>query len=213
VQQIRLRLRENTLQFHAGQYLEIVHPSGAGIPLSVASSPLRLPELVFHYQSTRGSHDARLVDELLDAGRSLQLKGPGGDVFVNAETTSNLLLIAGGTGVSQALAIIDDLHLRQASNKVTLLCCADRVEDFYFKSLLHAQSKPWLTVEYLADPRRTADNRAMRWLQAHAGEHLTDRILLCGGPPFVYAACDAVVAGGIKADNTESDVYAYAPRN
>lgn len=213
MQQIRLRLHDNTLRFQAGQYLEIVHPDGTGIPLSVASSPLQLPELAFHYQSVAGSDDARRIDELLKLKQPLQLDGPGGDVFITAEQTDPLLLVAGGTGASQALSIIEDLLLRQSDLPVTLICFADHARDFYFREHLEAHKADWLRVEYFADPGRTSENRGMMWLRQHASQHMTARTIICGGPPFVYAALDALTAGGMPASRTESDVYAYAPRH
>lgn len=212
MQQIQLHLRDNTLHFHAGQYLQIVHPDGTGIPLSAASSPLRLPQLTFHYQSTADSEDARRVDELLSQQQPLRLLGPGGTVFVTAQESGPLLLAAGGTGASQALSIIDDLVLRGTYTQVTLICCADREEDFYFREALAQLEVPWLRLEYFADPKRASDNLGMRWLSEHAGQFSNWRTILCGGPPFVYAACDALVSGGMAMEQTESDVYAYAPR-
>jgi len=38
------------------------------------------------------------------------------------------------------------------------------------------------------------------------------QIVLCGSPGFVYAALDTLQAGGVLAEQTRSDVFAYAPR-
>ena len=53
--------------FRAGQYVVFEHPDG-GIPMSIASSPGRLPHIVFHYRSTPGVPEAARFDALLDAG-------------------------------------------------------------------------------------------------------------------------------------------------
>ncbi len=92
--------------FAAGQYLEIQHPSGARIPLSIASAPYQLPQLELHYRSTPGDALAPLLDDLLKARGELDLRGPFGDVSVTAYA-GPLLLVAGGTGISQALSILE----------------------------------------------------------------------------------------------------------
>ncbi len=124
-----------------------------------------------------------------------------------------LLLVAGGTGAAQALAIVDDLTLRHRETPVTLLACADSEADFYFADALGAESRSWLNVELIADPRRDADNAALTWLTAQAQQHRDHRVVLCGSPDFVYAAQDALTRGGLSAERMESDVFAYAPRS
>lgn len=212
VQRVILHLRDEEFLFSAGQYLEVVHPSGRSIPLSIASSPLRLPELEIHYRSTSGAQEAADMDALLAAGEAFTLRGPLGEVRLDAADARPLLLVAGGTGAAQALAIIEDLMLRNAPQPVTVLCCADEEADFYFRSSLQAIHEPWFEAVFVADPRRTPDNAGMRWLAEHGERYRDHRIILCGSPPFVYAAGDTLVAAGVNEQALESDVFTYAPR-
>ena len=218
MQQIVLRLdntgdSEDSFTFQAGQYLEIVHPGGTTIPLSIASSPLELPELHLHYQSTPGAPGARLLDELLETRQPLIIRGPAGNVAVAALETRPLLLICGGTGASQAISILKDAVQRGASRPVTLLACADHEQDFYFQPLVDALAADWLEVVYRADAARTPENLAMRWMAEHGRRYQDRRIILCGSPAFVYTASDVLVAAGIDGKQLESDVFAYAPRS
>lgn len=218
MQQIVLRLTgtqlvaENPFEFHPGQYLEIIHPDGTSVPLSIASSPLELPELHLHYQSTPGAPGAALLDDLLATVQTLTIRGPAGDVFVDAEDALPLLLICGGTGASQCLAIIKDAQLRGTQRPVTLLACADSNQDFYFRPILEPLGADWLETVYRADATRTPANLGMRWLTDNAHRYAGRRMILCGSPSFVYAATDVLAAAGIMATALESDVFAYAPR-
>ena len=218
MQQIVLRLTqsqlstENPFNFHPGQYLEIIDPDGTAVPLSIASSPLELPELHLHYQSMPGAPGAALLDTLLASQQTLTIRGPGGDVFVDAGDTRPLLLICGGTGASQALAIIKDAQQRGIHRPVTLLACADTDQGFYFRQTLERLGADWLESVYRADAIRTPANLGMRWLVENAQDHADRRIILCGSPPFVYAAADSLAQAGIAASALESDVFAYAPR-
>lgn len=201
-----------SFSFHAGQYLEIVHPDGATIPLSIASSPLELPELHLHYQSTPGAPGASLLDDLLEAEQALAIRGPAGEVFTDADETRPLLLLCGGTGASQAMAILRDAACRGITRPVTLLACADGERDFYFRPIIDELAADWLETVYKADATRTSENLAMRWLAEHAGRFSDRRIILCGSPSFVYAATDVITRAGIASSSLESDVFAYAPR-
>jgi CDP-4-dehydro-6-deoxyglucose reductase len=218
VQQIVLRLTdthsstENQFVFQAGQYLEIIHPDGTAIPLSIASSPLLLPDLHLHYQSMPGAQEASLLDGLLATAQTLTIRGPAGEVYVEAAETRSLLLICGGTGTSQALSIIQDTQLRGSNRRVTLLACADTDQGFYFRPLLESLGADWLETAYRADATRTPENLGMRWLAENVQRHADRRIIVCGSPPFVYAAADVLVAAGIATAALESDVFAYSPR-
>ncbi len=196
--------------FEAGQYLEVLHPDGTTIPLSIASTPEQLPRLTLHYRSTPGNPEAQRMDELLQAGR-LRIRGGSGGIRLPAEDTSPLLLIAGGTGISQALSLARAQTKRHPDIPVELLACADHGRDLYFDDQL--PQTPAFRFEPVADPRRDAGNRGLAWLAANA--HRWDesvRVILSGSPAFVYAATDVLIARGRPRNRLESDVYAWAPR-
>jgi CDP-4-dehydro-6-deoxyglucose reductase len=203
-------------RFRAGQYLEILHPDGA-IPLSIASGPHRLPELHLHYRSTPGSREAAWMDALLAAGEPLQARGPFGDVSVPDDPDVALLLIAGGTGISQVRALLDQLGNEPRRAPVTVLWCADAAEDLYCRTELEAMDSAHVRVECVVDPRRDADNaglrRAIELARATAAENPARYWVLLGGSlGFVHAAADALADAGVDPRTLNSDVFAYAPR-
>ena len=214
VRLIELRLSTPGFRFRAGQYLEIVHPGGEVIPMTIASSPERLPRLCLHFRNVAGAPGAALLDELLSTQDKLTIRGPSGEVYVSAADVAGepLLLIAGGTGASQALAIIDDLELRQCTTRVDLLVCADEPEDLYFRAQLTTNQPSWLYPTYIIDARRNAHNKAQLWLRDNAARFTDHRIVLSGSPGFVYATLATLQTAGIARSQTDSDVYAYAPQ-
>ena len=196
-------------RFRAGQYLEIEVGDDCRIPLSIASAPHRLPELHLHYRSTPGVRDAALLDGALASGEDLAIHGPFGDVCLANPLTGPLLIIAGGTGGGQALGLLDELLVDSPSQPVCLLWCADSSEELYRPDWLQSLGCPWLTVQCIADARRTPANRAMRWLRDHAPEYAAARIILSGSPGFVHAAVEVLQAAGVSRTLMESDVFAY----
>lgn len=202
--------------FQAGQYLQIVHPTGELIPLSIATAPHRLPELHLHYQST-STPEAALIDGLLMAfeqgAREIDVRDPSGEVVLDAALRQPLLLIAGGTGAAQAASFIDQLTFTPPPYDVTLLLCADTENDLYLRQWLEALDAPWLKTTLIADTRRTQENDSLIWLTEHAHSLTTHRIVLSGSPGFVYAATDTLTRSAIPESSLESDVFSYAPRS
>lgn len=212
MQRLTLRMPDG-FTFRPGQYLEVVHPDGA-IPLSIASAPRRLPELHLHYQSTPGVAEATHMDELLAGADPLTIRGPGGTVSLPEPLAAPALLVAGGTGIAQAMSFIDHFIGAPPAVPVTVLWCVEREADFYLREDLETLNAPWLHTVLIDDAERSADNRAMAWLRDHGREHLhaDSPVILAGAPGFVYNACDALTAAGVNPAQLQADVFSYAPR-
>jgi CDP-4-dehydro-6-deoxyglucose reductase, E3 len=210
VQRIVLEMPAS-FHFHAGQYIQVMHPDGP-IPLSVASAPWRLPELHLHYRSTPGLIEAIRLDELLAANDRLEITEPAGDVVLATPLPGAVLIVAGGTGVAQALSLIDDFRGAGPGAPVTLLWCVDQPEDAYLAKDLEAIEALWFKPVIIADANRTPANRGLAWLRRHGTGFHGRPVVLAGGPGFVYAALDALVDAGLNPGQMLSDVFAYAPR-
>ena len=186
------------------------HPDGTAIPLSIASPPELLPKLHLHYRSTPGLLEATRMDELLRRGR-LELEGGAGDVRLERSDARPLLLVAGGTGISQALCLALAQTLRHPEVAVQMLACADTEADLYFADLL--PSGGCFSAQLVADANRDETNAGLEWLARNASQLTAQtRVVLSGSPAFVYAATDTLVAAGLLDTQLESDVYAWAPR-
>ena len=210
VRRIRLTL-DDPFRFYAGQYLFVVHPSGPRIPFSIASGPHRLPELELHFRPIAGNDDAVLVNELLIPRSMLILDGPHGDVHVATSTTRPLWLIAGGTGVSQALAIASFLATCAQRAPVRLVWSVTHRTDLYCEGDLRAlEKRHWFRCTPVIDVPGDSTNAAVRFIDRHRDEIPDDaRILICGGPGFVRSVADALAARGIARPRLESDMFSY----
>jgi len=207
---LSLALTEGAFEFDAGQYLEVLHPDGTAIPLSIASPPEQLPALTLHYRSTPGLPEAARMDELL-TGNRLDLRGGFGDVRLATHDRRPLFLIAGGTGISQALCLAAAQCHRHSRTRVELLGCADAEADLYFADLLPTADA--FHAKLIADPRRDAANSGLAWLAGNAQRIEPEaRIVISGSPAFVFAVTDTLTALSLPESRLESDVYAWAPR-
>lgn len=212
VSQISLTLPSD-FQFHAGQYLNVVHRSGARIPMSIASAPELLPRLELHYRPLPGVPEAALMNELLVAAANgshdLLIEGPFGDVFVDGPAEDDLLLIAGGSGIAQCRSIIAHLRSTRQTHDVRLLWSVTAADQLYCDDELR-EFASWLHYVPLIDTPG-AENAAVVWLRRLVGD-VRGRIIISGGPGFVYAVVDLLEDVSATGALVESDAFSYAPR-
>ena len=194
--------------FRAGQYLQVQAPDGTLIPLSIASAPTRLPELELHYRSTPDLPEARVMDVLL-TGNTLTITRAAGEVRCGAPNQP-LFIAAGGSGAAQAFSCAEYRHATKAAASTTILWCADQPEDIYQTELLRSYAR--LDLQIVTDDRRTPDNEGMVWLAQHCQNFTNAYVVLAGGPGFVYATTDILLAAGFSPDQLHADAYTYAPR-
>jgi CDP-4-dehydro-6-deoxyglucose reductase len=211
VRRIKLALTRE-FRHRPGQYLNVVHPDGGLIPLSIASAPERLPELELHYRPTPGVIQSDLMNDLLartDASTEWRVDGPHGSVTLEGSPTDSLWLIAGGTGIAQCCAIVDHLSGVARTQPVTLLWSVTDRALLYCDSELRAFAQ-WLWYRPLVDAPGSP-NAAAEWLR-RTDETVSGRVILSGSPGFVYAVDDVVRKIVAAGTSIESDVFSYAPR-
>jgi len=196
--------------FDAGQYLYVVHPSGARIPMSIASAPERLPRLELHFRPLPNVADATLLLQLIDrTATDWLVEGPLGDVRVRGPLDSDLWLVAGGSGLSQCRSIVEHLKSVGHTRPVRLVWSVTDAEQLYCDAELRRFGR-WLDYTPLVDsPDRP--NAAVAWLD-ETRPAIRGRIVVSGGPGFVHAVVDALERVGVGDATIESDVFAYAPR-
>jgi CDP-4-dehydro-6-deoxyglucose reductase len=188
------------------------HDSGGLIPLSIASTPERLPELELHYRPTPGVVQADLMNDLLARSNALtewHVDGPYGNVTVEESPTDALWLIAGGTGITQCCAIVDRLNRVTLTTPVSLLWSVTDRALLYCDSELRAFAH-WLSYRPLVDAPGFP-NAAADWLR-QTDETVHGRVILSGSPGFVYAVEDVLRNIAATGTSIESDVFSYAPR-
>ena len=220
---VHLQLAEMPEGVRAGHYVLLQHPDGTDIPFSLASPPRDLPGLHLHYQATAGSEDARRVDEILGAGGKVGVSLPHGRCGIEGSPNQPLLIIAGGTGITQARSILLE-HLPGADVPVRLYWGTPRAEDLYLAAELDALARQWSEFDWFAaiETGALADGPCRRGRAADlvsadidAGHLELDRwdVLLAGGPPMVWGTIRALEPAGLTAARTRADVFEYAPRD
>jgi NAD(P)H-flavin reductase len=142
-------------RFRPGQFLHLTldeyDPSGywpESRIFSIASSPLKRDGLKISY-SVRGRYTARMEKELY-AGRYVWIKLPYGDFIIEGKT--DVVLFAGGTGITAFTAFIDGLQPEFPHN-IYLAYGARRRDLLLYREEIERKSRdvPQLTVRYFIE--------------------------------------------------------------
>jgi ferredoxin-NADP reductase/ferredoxin len=183
------------LSFHPGQYVRIKVPrTDEWRSYSMCSTPRELPKMAFLVRIIPGG----VMSEYLKAanpGDPLEVEGPLG-AFVLHPGRGLHIFVAGGTGLSPILAMID--HMRRASGpKPKMLlsfgCASDKT--FFYRDEIELRQWwiPQLSVRLSAD---RVEDPACGLIQgtpvdALGSEPIRDpdaAAYLCGPPPMIEAA-------------------------
>lgn len=221
VRRLRLRPLSPPPSFRAGQYL-LIETDGGGVPFSIASAPRELPTLELHFQPGAGSDDAARVEACIQRairGEPITLTLPMGACGLAAPPTNPLLIVAAGTGATQARSILRE-HLDVHRHPVYLYWGVRSAAELYLRDELEALASAhglWYRTAVESDAPR--DAFAGNVVDAVAtdiaqGEPELERceVLLCGSPEMVYAAVAKLRPLGLSRTRTRSDVFDYAPR-
>ena len=214
-----IRLYASTApRFLPGQYLQIVHAADSVIPFSIASAPDELPHLTLHYLAQAGADDAARMDAILESQSSVEILMPCGDCGFASPLSRPLLMLAGGSGIAGVRSLLR--ALLPAPVAVKLYWGAARAKDLYLRGELDALASrhpefTWTAVsETPAAGCRSGRVGEVVAEDVAAGKLDLDdwEILIAGGPPMVWGTVELLKACGLTAEQTRSDVFAYAPR-
>ncbi len=180
------------------------------IAFSIASAPTRSPIIELHFRPVEGNDDARIIEHLLQTATQWHFDGPFGDVWVEPPVDEPLTIIAGGTGISQAHAIVEHLQSRMNTAPIRVVWSLVRASDAYCADFFAnvADGSEWLEFQLAIDS--AGQSGAIRWINSQDAPP-TGTVILAGNPGFVYAVSDALTARGCSA-HIHADAFSYAPR-
>lgn len=202
--------------FEAGQHTELKIDGFKDLYYTIASAP-DSPCIELHIQSGTPQADA-LIDWLKNAD-SVQLSPAAGDTRLGSlpDESGPLLLIASGTGFSQAKSIIEDLMHHDSPRQVHLYWSGFRLSQLYMlqKAEHWADQHDNVHVSALISEHSHWEDKHQMLVHSILGDHSDlDRCqaICCGSPAMVYTVYDALCDEGLRPDALLSDVFAYAPR-
>jgi ferredoxin-NADP reductase len=217
---LQLVPEKNLPNYRPGQFLHLAldeyDPSGfwpESRVFSIASSPLQREQVSITY-SVHGRFTARMESELAE-GKFAWIKLPYGEFII--EETSDIVLFAGGTGITAFTAFLDALtpafpykvYLAYGGRDSNLLIYRDLVER---RAAVVSQLRPFYFVEQESNGESTARSEIVSRLSVaamwpHIENPMAATYYISGPPPMLKAIRRDLRAEGIGVDAIRTDAW------
>jgi CDP-4-dehydro-6-deoxyglucose reductase len=154
---VKLQLPANdTLRYHAGQYVEFILRDGARRSYSMANAPHNGPGVELHIRHMPGGKFTDHVFGAMKEKEILRMEGPFGSFYLRDESDKPLVLLASGTGFAPIKALIEHMQHKAISRPAVLYWGCRSQADLYLHAWAEkaAAEMPNLTyVPVLSEPR------------------------------------------------------------
>lgn len=224
---LRLQLPANdTLRYHAGQYVEFILRDGTRRSYSMANAPHRMvqteggvssgPSIELHIRHMPGG---RFTDHVFGAMKEkeiLRIEGPFGSFYLREASEKPLVFLASGTGFAPIKALIEHMQLKGITRPAVLYWGGRRSADLYMDTWVRAQCAQMPTLRYVpvVSDAQPGDGWTGRTGFVHRAvlEDTPDlsayQVYACGAPIVVESARrDYVALGGLPADEFYADSF------
>jgi len=181
-----------TIEFRAGQYLDVLLPGGQRRSYSVANAPQAGSQFELHVRHVAGGRFSEAVFSTLREGALLKIEGPLGR-FIYQSAPEPVLFIAGGTGFAPIRAMLAQALAEDPARALHLYWGARDTSGLYEEALVRdwAQRHAQLTVHtVLSNAAAAAAHRAGRVHEAVLADFadLSDFAIYAAGPPAMIEA-------------------------
>ncbi|HYE39897.1 MAG TPA: CDP-6-deoxy-delta-3,4-glucoseen reductase, partial [Ramlibacter sp.] len=118
---VKLQLPANdTLRYHAGQYIEFILRDGARRSYSMANAPHNGPGVELHIRHMPGGKFTDHVFTAMKEKEILRVEGPFGSFFLREDSVKPMILLASGTGFAPIKALIEHMQAKGITRPATL---------------------------------------------------------------------------------------------
>ncbi|GAA4872889.1 FAD-binding oxidoreductase [Actinomycetospora straminea] len=200
--------------YQAGQYVSVETPQRPRMWRSMSPANAPGPDCVleFHVRTVPGGWVSRAIVSHARVGDVWRIGPPMGQMTLDPRSRSDLLMVAGGTGLAPARAIIEQLIIDGTDRKVALFVGGRTWADLYDIEALRrsAQENPWLSVvPVVEDDGRAhgAETGTVGEVVARYGAWADREITVSGSPPMVRATVNALLDAGTPFLNIHYDPY------
>lgn len=206
------------LEFHAGQYLDVLLEDGRRRSFSIASPPHEPSLIELHVRQVPGGGFTSRLFRDLQVGSLLRIEGPLGQ-FVYREGAGPVLLVAGGTGFAPMKSILRHVLEKGIEREIHLYWGARTADDLYEEALVleWARRHPFLRFRAVLSHAAGAEapHRSLGWVHETALAEHPDlgrfEVYAAGPPEMIEAIRASFPAQGLPADRLYFDSFDFAP--
>jgi CDP-4-dehydro-6-deoxyglucose reductase len=214
---IRLQLPANdTLRYHAGQYIEFILRDGARRSYSMANAPHNGPGVELHIRHMPGGKFTDHVFTAMKEKEILRIEGPFGSFYLREDSDKPMVLLASGTGFAPIKALLEHLQFKGSSRAAVLYWGGRRPGDLYLDAWVreHCAAMPNLAYVPVVSNALPEDDWQGRTGFVHQAvmEDFPDlsghQVYACGAPIVVDSARSAYVQQcGLPAEEFFADSF------
>lgn len=215
----------DALQYHPGQYIDILLADGQRRSYSLATAPHRLlesgaPLVELHIRRQPGGVFTEHVFGDMKEKEILRLEGPYGSFYLREKSSKPIVLLTSGTGMAPIQAMLEHMQFMGVTREVALYWGGRRPRDLYLDGWVREQAAKMPRLHYLpvVSDALPEDRWTGRAGLVHAAvlQDLPDlsghQVYACGTPAMVEAAQrDFSARAGLPADEFYADAFVAAP--
>ncbi len=202
------------VDFYPGQFFMVSIPGEENLKraYSIASSPHE--KHIEICLGKVGNFSSKLFGK--NPGDVLIFKGPYGKFFFDGEMKNDLVLFAGGLGITPMMSIIRYCNGKKLNNKVRLLYCAKTPQNLIYKEELERtrdENKNFdfvLTITRLRPEHKWCGKtgRIDEKLLKESIKNIEDKLFyLCGPKEFVKCIIEMLEKLNVKKERIKTDVW------
>ncbi|WP_229680378.1 FAD-binding oxidoreductase [Saccharopolyspora thermophila] len=205
---------DHPVPYLPGQYVSVEVPQRPRLwrYLTPANAPADDGIMEFHVRAVEGGWVSRALVGHARPGDQWRIGSPMGRLTVDRETSPDVLMIAGGTGVAPMHAIIDELAQYGDNPRVQLFYGGRTREDLYDLENLQriAMSNPWLTITPVLENEPEvsgAEHGTLAEVVTRYGAWRDWDVLVSGSPAMIRATVSRMLVAGTPLDHIRYDPF------
>lgn len=200
------------IPYRPGQYVSVEVPQRPRLwrYLTPANAPREDGVIEFHVRGVEGGWVSRAVVAHAVIGDRWRIGPPMGRICVDRTSGSDVVMIAGGTGVAPMRAIVEDLARWGENPSVHLFVGGRTPADLYDLPLLQdiAAANPWLSVIGVSEePAPGLEHGTLADAVTRYGAWADRDILIAGSPPMIRATVSRMLVAGTPLDRIIYDPF------
>ena len=204
-----------SLQYLAGQYLDLEHSDFDSRYYSIANAPTNSNLIELHIRLVDNGKLTNFIFNSLTPKSILRIEGPKGSFFLREESECPIIFIAGGTGFGPVKAIIEHL-INIGSQREIYLYWGVRSEVDLYSYLPSEWSEKFPNISFipvLSEANETWDGNK-GYVHDSVIKDFEDlagfEVYACGPPVMVNAAAKSCLEHQLVKENFFSDSFEYA---
>jgi CDP-4-dehydro-6-deoxyglucose reductase len=204
-----------SLQYLAGQYIDLIHPDFDPRAFSIANAPHNTDMIELHVRLVTGGKFTNFVFNQMQEKSLLKIEGPKGSFYLREDSEKPVIMVAGGTGFGPVKAMVEHLIESGSQRKIDIYWGARSEQDLYM-SLPGEWAEKFDHINFV--PVLSMPNKDWKGRVGYVHEAvLTDfktltnyEVYACGPPAMVRSAANTFVKKGMFEKNFFNDSFDFA---